>query len=547
MKPKVLVTDPSYKHSLAACRALDKAGYEVHTIGPTRGLAGFSRATERHHYVGTDDKSMIDGLRKIIDDSQIDLLLPIGANSVSIISRNRQLFEDKVSFALPSQESIDIALDKGALLARAEEVGVTIPESREFKDESSFRMGIEQLPLPLVVKSSSELRKFGPIYINTEAERELFINGETFLEAFLDTKLLVQNRIVGPGVGFFALYQNGVCKRAFVHQRLKETPESGGSSWAAIGIEHERVMRAGKDLLNLLNWHGPAMVEFKVDSVTGVPILMELNPKFWGSLDLAIASGVDFPSDTCRVALGETLESDTKYKVGVHYVWPLEELKSYLKNKNLRGKNFQSNIDLKDPLPFLVQLVRSLYQAASRKFVPKSWGMVAFWLRTLPLHLVPSRLIGQILGLPLQRHCKINDSLWIGAKPSMLGRAYLKLRGVRSIVSLLANKDDIRGDSSIINIPMPEYVFIPTDELVKHAERLGAILENGPAFVHCREGVGRAPSLAAALLVAKGETLEAAVKLVSAGRSVSRINSQQFASLVCFEKWIRGEPSQKDL
>lgn len=539
MNPKVLVTDPSYKHALAACRALDQAGYEVHTIGRTPGLAGFSRSIKQHHRVGPGTNSLLEGLRKVVNESQIDVLLPIGANSVSIVSRNRGVFSKSVAFALPSQESIDIALEKGALLNLAKEAGIAIPESQEFKDAQSFRIGVEEGNLPLVIKSSSELSKFGPCYINTEDERATFLKGEAFLEAFLGSSLLVQNRIVGPGVGFFALYQLGVCKRAFVHQRLRETPETGGSSWAAMGIENENVMRAGTQLLNLLAWHGPAMVEFKLDAATGVPILMELNPKFWGSLDLAIESGVDFPSDTCRVALGENLHAKTKYRVGVQYVWPLEELKSYFRDKSLRGKQFRTNIDLKDPLPSVVQLSRTLYQATLAKIVPKSLASVVFWLRTLPLNLVLSRVIGQLFGVPMSRHCKVADGLWVGAKPSILGRLHLKICGMSYIVSLLTDQSETPRFSSIVNLPMQEYVFIPTEKLIEYTKALGALLDKGPVFIHCREGVGRAPALAVAYLLTKGETLESALNVVSNGRSVARINSQQLSSLTRFEQYLK--------
>src|SRR5206468_12795896 len=52
---------------------------------------------------------------------------------------------------------------------------------------------------------------------------------------------------------------------------------------------------AARTLLEALQWHGVAMVEFKRDARDGLPRLMEINGRFWNSLPLAIASGVDFP------------------------------------------------------------------------------------------------------------------------------------------------------------------------------------------------------------------------------------------------------------
>jgi protein-tyrosine phosphatase len=58
---------------------------------------------------------------------------------------------------------------------------------------------------------------------------------------------------------------------------------------------------------------------------------------------------------------------------------------------------------------------------------------------------------------------------------------------------------------------------------------------NEKIFIHCREGVGRAPSVAAGLLISEGVSLSDALKIVRAGRSVSDINSLQMGSLDEFE------------
>ncbi len=66
-------------------------------------------------------------------------------------------------------------------------------------------------------------------------------------------------------------------------------------------------MELGLSLLKSLNWIGVAMAEFKVDPRDGIPKLMEVNPRFWGSLHLAIVSGVDFPYLILKMAEGRNL------------------------------------------------------------------------------------------------------------------------------------------------------------------------------------------------------------------------------------------------
>ena len=63
------------------------------------------------------------------------------------------------------------------------------------------------------------------------------------------------------------------------------------------------------------------MVEYKLDATTGTPYLMEINGRFWGSLQLAIDAGVDFPQLLVRCALGEHVTANSGYRVGTRGRW----------------------------------------------------------------------------------------------------------------------------------------------------------------------------------------------------------------------------------
>jgi protein-tyrosine-phosphatase len=58
-----------------------------------------------------------------------------------------------------------------------------------------------------------------------------------------------------------------------------------------------------------LQWHGVAMVEFRYDRQHDTYWFMEINPRFWGSLPLAIAAGVDFPKALLSLATDQVTDS----------------------------------------------------------------------------------------------------------------------------------------------------------------------------------------------------------------------------------------------
>lgn len=106
------------------------------------------------------------------------------------------------------------------------------------------------------------------------------------------------------------------------------------------------------------------MVEFKRRTTDGTFVLMEINPKFWGSLDLAIYAGVDFPYLLYRMALDGDIEPVTDYRIGARFHWPLpDEALHGLANTRALGGIIRdcfsgavgSNLQLTDPAPAALQ------------------------------------------------------------------------------------------------------------------------------------------------------------------------------------------------
>jgi predicted ATP-grasp superfamily ATP-dependent carboligase len=536
-KIRVLITDSEYKHALAAARSLSRAGYEVFSLGAGKGQASKSKSVVESFFINpNDDETFDSALFDVIDTRKIDALLPIGALSVSRVNSARDALQESVAFALAPRNSMNLALSKSLTIQHAESIGVTCPKTWIFDSMSSLIGGIKTIPLPFVLKSGSELYKFGPIYVHSKDQINDLLTQFELRDAFLFTTVIAQELILGQGVGFFALYQNGDCKRVFMHERLRETPSTGGSSWAARGIYNDNLMESGLTLLDSLNWHGPAMVEYKLHAQTRKPVLMELNPKFWGSLDLAISSGVDFASETVRVALGEKLDTRFDFKVGKQFVWPLENIRSYVSDRSLRGKMIETNVLLADPLPALYQLMQKVALALLGDSVAKT---LLYWMMKHSPRDFMSRVNGQLLGLPFRRNCEIDEFLWIGAKPGRIGARFLRAKGFTVRISLLEEEEKTKGPKGLQYFwrPLREYRAIPSQALWGLTSEILDLQGQGSrVFIHCREGVGRAPAVGVALLIRKGHSLESAIDQINSGRTVSSLNSEQIQSLREFYK-----------
>jgi predicted ATP-grasp superfamily ATP-dependent carboligase len=129
-------------------------------------------------------------------------------------------------------------------------------------------------------------------------------------------ELLLQEHVTGFGAGVFGLYDRGQPTYFFAHRRIREKPPSGGVSVLCESVPLPAdALQASRALLDGLGWHGVAMVEFKVDAA-GQSWLIEVNARFWGSLQLAVDCGADFPAFLYELAAGRAPSVPQAYVVG---------------------------------------------------------------------------------------------------------------------------------------------------------------------------------------------------------------------------------------
>jgi predicted ATP-grasp superfamily ATP-dependent carboligase len=325
----VIITDGEQRAALAVVRSLGRAGWRTVVCSALgRSLAGGSRFAHAEATVPdplTAPDAFADAVARLALDHRADLLLPIAEPAMLAILDARPAFAG-VRLPFPSAEAFRTVSDKGLLLQRAASADLAIPAQMtlsgpgdlEALDPASWTFPVVIKPVRSVAEAGGRRISLRVLHAGDAAELRHHIS-QLPAAAF---PLLLQQRIVGPGVGVFLLLWEGECRGVFAHRRILEKPPSGGVSVyrEAIAAEPELVGRS-RALLESFGWTGVAMVEFKVDAATGRPYLMEVNGRFWGSLQLAIDAGVDFPALLAEAALGLPARELLPYRVGVRSRW----------------------------------------------------------------------------------------------------------------------------------------------------------------------------------------------------------------------------------
>ena len=334
---RILVTDGGERACLACVRSLGSAGWTVHVVADQRGsLASASRHAAAEHVVPpalADPAGFRAEVARVVASVGAAVLLPIGEASLLALGDDRSAFGQAV-VPFPALATIQGAADKARVAEVARELGLAVPDTIVLDRADALDGAVlDSLPFPAVLKPARSVRpdaapgaKFAVSYAGDPAALRAAV--ASLPEAAFP--LLLQRRIEGVGAGVFLLVDGDDVLASFAHRRLRERPPSGGVSVYRESVALADELRdAAAALLRGLGWRGVAMVEFKVDAATRRPYVMEVNPRLWGSLQLAIDAGVDFPVLLADWALGRRSEPPA-YRVGVRSRWLWGEVDHFL-------------------------------------------------------------------------------------------------------------------------------------------------------------------------------------------------------------------------
>jgi predicted ATP-grasp superfamily ATP-dependent carboligase len=227
------------------------------------------------------------------------------------------------------------------MLARS--LGIACPATYMLCEHDRIEDVAVRVQYPVVIKPRWSRYQRGSGWVQGTVQYAQDANELTRKYREIDSRLpqpLVQETILGEGRGVFLLLWDGELKAAFCHRRLREKPPSGGVSVLCESIPlDDDLVGQSLALLKAIGWQGVAMVEFKVDQRDGRAKLMEINGRFWGSLQLAVDAGMDFPVMLYRLATGENVASQFSYRVGVKTRWLLGDLDQLLIRLRHRGNS----------------------------------------------------------------------------------------------------------------------------------------------------------------------------------------------------------------
>lgn len=314
----VLMLDCHSKQSLAAIRSLGRQGLEITATSHRAWNPGrLSRRVDR--FTLTPDPAMVPrqfltSVERELQTREYDVLLPTNERTVDLVVGERNRFEQYAAVPYPNDATLEVGLDKGKTIEAAREFGVAHPETM-VASEVNLDAVASDLGYPVVVKAQRGSGRDGVTVCGSREELETAYrettraHGPTQLQEFVPK---------GDERGVYTFYdESSTLAGVTVQQRIRSKPPEGGSSTVRETVDDPELIELADELLTSVGWQGIAMVEFRTDPRDGQPKLLEINPRFWGSLSLSIGAGVDFPYLLYRLAVGDEVPVDLTYVSGV--------------------------------------------------------------------------------------------------------------------------------------------------------------------------------------------------------------------------------------
>lgn len=333
----VLVLDGNENQAVAATRSLAQAGHRVlvgaETAWSKAGWSRYAAATFAYPSAESDVESFIARVAEMTRREGGAFVMPMTERTLLPLSRERdRLAEAGALFVLPSHDRVLQACSKEHTTRLARELGIAVPRTWTLgADAVEANRLAASLPYPVVIKpemshepGAAAMRSTGaPAYATTPDE---------FLDEWRDVSrrarmIVVQEFVTGTGAGYFALVRRGEPLVEFAHRRIRDVRATGSGSAVRESVPLDPALRdASRRLLAALEWHGVAMVEYRVRP-DGTPVFLEINGRFWNSLPLAIAAGVDFPRYLVELGTSRHVSAPTSYRSGVRCRWMLGDVR----------------------------------------------------------------------------------------------------------------------------------------------------------------------------------------------------------------------------
>jgi predicted ATP-grasp superfamily ATP-dependent carboligase len=368
---EALVTDVQNRGPLAGVRGLGRAGISVMAVGRTSRSAGlWSRyATERAvtPWAGDDPDGFVRRVVELTAGASQTVIYPGDEESIDPLLEHAGALSPGVLLPYPEAHVVRLVRDKVGLPELVRGAGLNVPST--LVRTTAVELAGASVNAPYILKpqrSGTALRS--ALLIHDTAHRDAVLSG---LPA--DEPLFIQERASGHLMALtLVISRDGEVAARFQQRTERTWPVEAGMSALAVSVPPDEalVSRAAQALTSAGYW---GLVNLQFIATPAGPVLIDLNPRFYGSMPLALSCGVNVAALWHAVATGQSVPRPADYPVGVRFRWLEGDLLAALRRRRIsalkpaRRPRVGSVWAADDPGPAAVLTMQALIARSGRR------------------------------------------------------------------------------------------------------------------------------------------------------------------------------------
>ena len=364
----VLILDGDEYGLLKVLRCLGQAAdVTSHILSKNKKtIAWYSRYCKKRHYnASRNNDELVEIIKDIADNYNIDVLLPMTIEEIEFVSKNHDTLSEIVSLPpTPKCEMLKVARDKWSFYCFAKEHELDVSPTILFADQTGIpaeSSSLDSIEFPVLLKPTGEMGGRGIIKIDKRSDFYSTIEQKKALQA--GQRYIVQSYVPGEDLCLGAFCKKGEILSYVLQKDLSLQNNSFTHQQVMEYVRNDRALEIGKKLVSLMEWDGMAFIDFRIDGRDNSLKLLEVNPRLGRAFLGALSAGVNFPLNLCYSAMGINITD--KQREGIRYAHPsayFKILMSRIKGKKVpvKLKWHESGLrySVSDPLPEFVEMLR---------------------------------------------------------------------------------------------------------------------------------------------------------------------------------------------
>jgi predicted ATP-grasp superfamily ATP-dependent carboligase len=346
-----VLLDAVARQALVTARSLGRSGRRVAIAESRAEIPGLFRppAFASRWCVGSrvlpsfrrDPEAYGTALIDFVKASGAPVVVPATDGSVAAVRAVRDELSEFATVALASETALGIANDKDRTLALASSLGITVPRSALAETWHEVQDGLREVGLPAVIKPCrSWVQQNG---IGWRVASHAVVDEREAAACYAELEAagcpaIVQEWVPGAREAVSLLYADGRAWAEFAQVAHRMTPVLGGVSAVRESIAvPDDLGPAARRLVEAIDLEGYSEIEFRRDG-GGRPLLMEINARLSGSVEVAVRAGVDFPRLLWSWAAGEPIDPTIGYRTGLRMRYFGGDLQWLIENMRRQGR-----------------------------------------------------------------------------------------------------------------------------------------------------------------------------------------------------------------